>query len=166
MIICGKYGNNRPRTESVTERTRFSKSRSNDLEDIGQGQRSLHATHLLVLNPIFSKKVQGQKHPGRWGIVEHQLPHAIDHFNQIWKESILNCRCYRADTGRTDGQTDGRTDRRTEWNQYTPPTTPYNDLRIVTWVTSDIRVPTTRLVHQTCFTIIFPLADSSPNTAN
>ena len=27
-----------------------------------------------VLNPIFLKKVQGQKHPGRWGIVEHQLP--------------------------------------------------------------------------------------------
>ena len=27
-----------------------------------------------VLNPIFSKKVQGQKHSGRWGIVEHQIP--------------------------------------------------------------------------------------------
>ena len=27
-----------------------------------------------VLNPIFSKKFQGQKHPGRWGIVEHQIP--------------------------------------------------------------------------------------------
>ena len=27
-----------------------------------------------VLNPIFSRKVQGQKHPGRWGIVEHQKP--------------------------------------------------------------------------------------------
>ena len=27
-----------------------------------------------VLNPIFSKKVQGQKHPGGWGIVEHQIP--------------------------------------------------------------------------------------------
>ena len=27
-----------------------------------------------VLNPIISKKVQGQKHPGRWGIVEHQIP--------------------------------------------------------------------------------------------
>ena len=27
-----------------------------------------------VLNPIFSKKVQGQKHPGRWGIIEHQIP--------------------------------------------------------------------------------------------
>ena len=27
-----------------------------------------------MLNPIFSKKVQGQKHPGRWVIVEHQIP--------------------------------------------------------------------------------------------
>ena len=27
-----------------------------------------------MLNPIFWKKVQGQKHPERWGIVEHQIP--------------------------------------------------------------------------------------------
>ena len=27
-----------------------------------------------VLNPIFWKNVQGQKHPGRWGILEHQIP--------------------------------------------------------------------------------------------
>ena len=27
-----------------------------------------------VLNPIFSKKVQGQNHPRRWGIIEHQIP--------------------------------------------------------------------------------------------
>ena len=70
VIICGKYGNNWSRTENVTERTRFSKSRSNDLEDIGQVQRSLHAT----------------------------LSHASDHLYQIWKESIQNCRRYRADT--------------------------------------------------------------------
>ena len=55
VIICGKYGNNRSRTENVTERTRFSKSRSNDLEDIGQGQRSSHATHLLMLEIICTK---------------------------------------------------------------------------------------------------------------
>ena len=55
MIICGKYGNNRSRTENVTERTRFSKSRSNDLEDIGQGQRSSHVTHLLMLVIIYTK---------------------------------------------------------------------------------------------------------------
>ena len=55
MIICGKYGNNRSRTENVTERTRFSKSRPNDLEDIGQGQRSSHATHLLMLVIICTK---------------------------------------------------------------------------------------------------------------
>ena len=55
MIICGKYGNNWSRTENVTERTRFSKSRLNYLEDIGQGQRSSHATHLLMLMIICTK---------------------------------------------------------------------------------------------------------------
>ena len=55
VIIWGKYGNNRSRTENVTERTRFSKSRSNDLEDIGQGQRSSHVTHLLMLVIICTK---------------------------------------------------------------------------------------------------------------
>ena len=29
-----------------------------------------------MLNPIFLKKVQEQNHPGRWGIVEHQI-HSI-----------------------------------------------------------------------------------------
>ena len=55
VIICGKYGNNPSRTENVTEQTRFSKSKSNDLEDIGQGQRSSHATHLLMLVIICTK---------------------------------------------------------------------------------------------------------------
>ena len=27
-----------------------------------------------MLNPTFWKKVQGQKHPGRWEIAEHQIP--------------------------------------------------------------------------------------------
>ena len=27
-----------------------------------------------MLNPIFWKKVLGHKHPGRWGIVKHQIP--------------------------------------------------------------------------------------------
>ena len=55
VIICGKYGNNRSRTENVTEQTWFSKSRSNDLQDIGQGQRSSHATHPLMLVIICTK---------------------------------------------------------------------------------------------------------------
>ena len=62
VIICGKYGNNRSRTGNVKERTRFSKSRSNDLEDIGQGQRSSHATHLLMLVVICTKY---EKNPSR-----------------------------------------------------------------------------------------------------
>ena len=37
------------------ERTRFSRSRPNDLENIGQGQRSLHATHPLMLMMICAK---------------------------------------------------------------------------------------------------------------
>ena len=55
VIFGGNYGNNRYRTENVTERARFSMSRSNDLEDIGQGQRSSHATHLLMLEIICTK---------------------------------------------------------------------------------------------------------------
>ena len=55
VIICGKYRNNRSRTENVTEWTWLSKSRSNNLEDIGQGQRSSHETHLLVLVIICTK---------------------------------------------------------------------------------------------------------------
>ena len=36
----------------ATERTRFSKSKPDDLEDIGQGQRTLCATHpvMVVIN--------------------------------------------------------------------------------------------------------------------
>ena len=88
VIICAKYKKNPSRTVNATERTQFSKSRPNDLEDIGQGQRSLCATHPLMVVIIL------------W---------------LIWKESIQNCRCYRADTaagtdGRTDGQTDGQTE--------------------------------------------------------
>ena len=71
VIICGKYGNNRSRTENVTEWTRFSKSRSNDLEDIGPRSK----------------------------VITCNTPsHASDHLYQIWKESTKNCRCYRADT--------------------------------------------------------------------
>ena len=55
VIICAKYKRNPSRTVDATERTRFSKSRSNDLEDIGQGQRSSHATHLLMLVIICTK---------------------------------------------------------------------------------------------------------------
>ena len=55
VIVCGKYGNNWSRTENVTEWTRFSKSRSNDLKDISQSQRSSNATHLLMLVIICTK---------------------------------------------------------------------------------------------------------------
>ena len=55
VTIGAKYKKNPSRTVDATERTRFSKSRSNDLEDIGQGQRSLHGTHPLMLVIICAK---------------------------------------------------------------------------------------------------------------
>ena len=85
VIICGKYGNNRCRTEKVTERTRFSKSRSNDLEDIGQGQRSSHATHLLMLVIICTKY---GKNPSRtvdateWKRFSRSRPNDLENIDQ------------------------------------------------------------------------------------
>ena len=55
VIICTKYGKNPSRTVDATEQTRFSRPRPNDLEDIGQGQRSLYATHPLILVIICAK---------------------------------------------------------------------------------------------------------------
>ena len=55
LIICTKYGKNPSRTVDATERTRFSRPRPNDLEDIGQGQGSLYATHPLILVIICAK---------------------------------------------------------------------------------------------------------------
>ena len=55
VIICTKYGKNPSRTVDATERTRFSRSRPNDLENTGQGQRSLHVTHPLMLMMICAK---------------------------------------------------------------------------------------------------------------
>ena len=49
VIICAKYKKNPSTTVDATERTQFSKSRQNDREDIGQGQRSLCATHPLIV---------------------------------------------------------------------------------------------------------------------
>ena len=121
VIICTKYGKyNRSRTENVTERTRFSRSRSNDLEDIGQGQRSLYATHPLILviicakygknpsrtvdffsrrRPIFFLNCQKFKIPdSEKNVTRDTTSNDSDYMYQIWKESIKNCRCYRADT--------------------------------------------------------------------
>ena len=97
VIICAKYKKNPFKTVDATERTRFSKSRSNDLEDIGQGQRSSHATHLLMLVIICTKY---GKNPS-W---------TVDATGRTRKVN-----------GQTDRQTDGQTDRQTGWIQYTPP---------------------------------------------
>ena len=55
MIVSAKHKKNPSKTVDATERTWFSKSWPNDLEDIGQGQRSSHATHLLMLVIICTK---------------------------------------------------------------------------------------------------------------
>ena len=55
VIICTKYGMNPSRTVDAAERTRFSRPRPNDLEDIGQGQRSLYATYPLIPVIICAK---------------------------------------------------------------------------------------------------------------
>ena len=64
VIICAKYGKNPSRTVHAVEWTRqdvlyfssfIAKSWLNDLEDIGQGQRSLHMTHPLMIANICAK---------------------------------------------------------------------------------------------------------------
>ena len=73
VIICAKYKKNWFRTVEASKRTRFSKSRPNDLEDIGQGQRSSHATHPLMVLIICTKygknpswTVDGSGSGGNW----------------------------------------------------------------------------------------------------
>ena len=88
VIICAKYKRNPSSTVDATERTRFSKSRSNDLEDIGQGQRSSHSTHLLMLVIICTKYGK----------------------NPSWTVDAAGR------TGKVNGQTDRQTDRQGESN--------------------------------------------------
>ena len=95
--ICAKYKKNLSWTVDATERTRFSKSRPNDLEDIGQDQRSSHATHPLMLMIICTKH---GKNPS-W---------TVDATGRTRKVN-----------GQTEGRTDRRTDRQAGWIQYTPP---------------------------------------------
>ena len=71
------------------------------------------------------------RYRSRSKVIAHDTPsHASDHLCLIWKESIQNCRRYRADTAcGTDGRTDRRTDR---VKPIYPPTTSlcggYNDI--------------------------------------
>ena len=140
VIICGKHGNNRSRTENVTERTRFSKSRSNDLEDMGQGQRSSHATHLLMLVIIctkYGKNLSRTVDATERTRFSRPRPNDLEDIGQGQRSLhathplilVIICAKYGKNPSRTvdvtertrqAGQTDGRTDRRTEWNQYTP----------------------------------------------
>ena len=118
----------------------IAKSWLNDLEDIGQGQRSLWTTHSLMLviicaqygkNPSRTVWVTEQTRNAGWTdckimtelpwryrsrskvIMDDTPSHASDHLGPIWKESIQNCRSYRVDM-------ECGMDRRKEWNQITP----------------------------------------------
>ena len=99
VSLCAKHKKNPSRTVNATERTRFSKWRPNDLEDIGQGQSSSHATHPLMLLIICTKY---RKNPS-W---------TVDATGQTRKVN-----------GQTDGQTDRQTDRQGESNTPPPPHT-------------------------------------------
>ena len=93
VIICAKYKKNPSRTVDATEWTQISKSRPNDLEHIGQGQWSSHATHPLMLLIICTKYGK----------------------NPSWTVDATGW------TRKVNRQTDGQTDRQTGWIQYTPP---------------------------------------------
>ena len=81
VIICAKYKKNPSRTADATERTRFCKSRPNDLEDIGQGQRSSQATHLLMLVIICTK--YGKTPSGTVGATERtRRPNDLEDIGQ------------------------------------------------------------------------------------
>ena len=82
VIICAKYKNNPSRTVDATEWTRFSRSRPNNLEDMGQGQKSPHATHPLMILIICTK--YGKNPSGTVDATERAL-----------------------DAGLTDGRTEG-----------------------------------------------------------
>ena len=98
VIICAIYKKNPSRTVDATERTRFSKSRPNDLEDIVQGYRSWCTTHSLMVVIICAWY---GKNPSRTVDVTERTQHA----------------------GRTDGQTDGRVDGVKPVYHPPPPTT-------------------------------------------
>ena len=77
VIICTKYGKNPSRTVDGTEWTLFSRSRPNDLQDIGQSQRSLYETHLLILVIICAKY---GKNPSR----------TVDFFSRLRPKHLKN----------------------------------------------------------------------------
>ena len=103
---------NPSRTVDATERTRFSKLRSNDLEDIGQGQRSSHATHLLMQDIICTKY---EKNPsGTVDATERTLfsrlrPNDLEDIGQGQRSlyathlliPVIICAKYRKNTSRT-----------------------------------------------------------------
>ena len=143
VIICAKYKKNWSRTVEATKRTRFSKSRPNDLEDIGQGQRSSHATHPLMLLIICTKygknpswTVDGSGSGGNWPKTTSQKktksklqikknsPKFQIHATHLLKLLDKMCK-YEMDPMSIVEDTERtrfcpQTDRQIRWYQYTP----------------------------------------------
>ena len=120
VIICGKYGNNRSRTEKryradtifkvkVEWPWRY-KSRSKVITCDTPSHASDHLYQIWKesiqncrryrADTIFKVKVEWPwRYRSMSKVITCDTPsHASDHLYQIWKESIKNCRCYRADT--------------------------------------------------------------------
>ena len=100
MIICGKYGNNRSRTENVTERTRFSKSRSNYLEDIKKKKKKVWAWRKFphwcfppptVANILISSKIKQQKNFASWSESSQMRRTLCTRVAAVHSETLTKC---------------------------------------------------------------------------
>ena len=96
VIICTKHGKKQSRTVGATERTRqnvpyfsrfHAKSWLDDLEDVGQSQRSLHLTHPLMPVIICSKY---GKNPSRTVGATELKRQNVPYFSMFHAKSWLN----------------------------------------------------------------------------
>ena len=89
IIICANYGKNPSRTVDAVERTQqdmpyftsfITTSWLSDLEDIGQGQMSLHVTHSLMQVIIYAKH---GKNPATTVCAVEQTPQDVPYFSSF-----------------------------------------------------------------------------------
>ena len=96
VTICAKYGKNMSRTVCAVEQSGqvvpyfssfIAKSWPNDFEDIGQGQRTLHATHPFMLVIICATYI---KIPSRTVCTVEQTCQDVPYFSIFILKSWLN----------------------------------------------------------------------------
>ena len=96
VIICTKYVQNSFKTVHAVEQTRqdvtylsslMAKSWGNDLEDIYQGQRSLHMIHPLM--PVIIYVKYGKK-PSRTVLAVERIRQDVPYLNSFIAKSWLN----------------------------------------------------------------------------